>query len=173
MHYQSAHNGGQIAFEYDFGRNAFSTGNLFGGSAPADLVGLGATQFAGLSNLAKSILAGRSTKQQGFDIFGHINIPHSKFAVFGTYQFFQPNTDVPTNPLDFHRSVAGISYQVNSHVRLALDNQNVIYRRTQFTYPAADIARFDPALAAANPGGIPNAVPKSVKAIFANMEFVF
>ncbi len=173
VHYQSAHDGGQIALEYDWGRNAFSTGNLYGGSAPADLVGLGTTQFAGLTALSKSILAGRNTKQQGFAAFGHINIPNTKWAFFGTYQFFQPNTDVPRNPLDFHRTVAGISYRVNPHVRLALDSQNVLYRRSQFTYPAADIALFDPALAAANPGGIPDAVPKSVKAIFANMEFVF
>jgi hypothetical protein len=174
IHYQSAHNGGQIAFEYDFGRNAFSTGNMFGGSEPKDLLTPATvTSFAGMSSLAKSILAGRRTKQQGFAVFGHINIPNSKYAVFGTYQFWQPNTNVRQDPLDFHRLVAGISYTLNKNVGLALDSQNVLYRHRQFTYPAADIALFDPALAATNPGGIANAVPKSVKAIFANMEFTF
>ncbi len=173
LHYQSPHNGGQIAFEYDYGRNAFSTGNLFGGSAPLDQVGLGTTPFAGMSSLASAVLAGRSTKQQGWDAFGHINIPKSKFAVFGLYQFLKPNTNVPVDPLDFHRVVAGISYQMNKNVRLALDNQDVIYRHSQFTYPAADLATFSPSLAAANPGGIANAVPPSVKALFLNMEFTF
>jgi uncharacterized coiled-coil protein SlyX len=173
VHYQSPHNGGQIAFEYDYGRNAFSTGNLFGGSAPLDLVGLGTTQYAGMSKLASAILAGRSTKQQSFDVFGHINIPNSKVALFGLYQFFQPNTNIPDDPLDFHRLVAGISYRVNKNVRLAIDSQDVLYKHSQFIYPAATLATFNPALAAANPGGIANAVPPSVKALFLNMEFTF
>ncbi len=173
VHYQSAHNGGQIALEYDWGRNAYGTGNLFSGSAPLDLLSLGTTAYAGMTNLAKSALAGRNTKQQGFDVFGHINVPQTKWAFFGMYQFFQPNTNVPRNPLDFSNIVGGISYALNPHVRLALDSQNVIYKHKQFTYAAADIARFDPALAAANPAGIANAVPPSVKALFVNMEFTF
>jgi len=172
-HYQSKHDGGQIAFEYDFGRNAFSTGNLFGGSAPLDLVGLGTTRFAGMSSLASAVLAGRNTRQQGYDVFGHINVPNTKFAFFGLYQYFQPNTKIPLNPLDFQRVVAGISYRVNKNVRFAFDTQDVLYKHSQFTYPASSLATFSPTLAAANPGGIANAVPPSVKALFLNMEFTF
>jgi hypothetical protein len=173
LSYQSPHNGAHIAFEYDFGRNAFSTGNLFGGSSPPDLVGLGTTSYAGMSNLAKAVLAGRSVKQQGYDVFGHISLGTSKWALFSLYQFFQPNTNVPGNPFDFHRVVVGISYTANKNVRIALDSQNVLYSHDQFTYPASALASFSSSLAAANPGGIPNAVPPSVKAVFVNMEFTF
>ena len=166
IHYQSPHNGAQIAFEYMFGRNAFSTGNLFGGGAPGGA-------YALMGSLAGAILAPRNAKQQGFDVFGHINLGPSKWALFGLYQSWQPNTHIPTNPLDFNRIVAGISYRVNKNVRLAFDSQDVLYKRDQFTYPAATLATFSPALATANPGGIPNAVPPSVKALFVNMEFTF
>lgn len=152
VHYESPHRGAQIAFEYDWGRNAFSTGNLFSGSAPLDLLGLGVTPYAGMTAIDKTILSGVKTKQQGFDVFGHINIPNTKFAFFGLYQHFQPNTDVPNDPLDFHRVVAGVSYRVSKNLRLALDNQDVIYPRS---------------------GGPAAGVPPSVKALFANMEFTF
>ena len=152
VHYQSAHNGGQIAFEYMYGRNAFGTGNLFGGAAPLDIAGVSGASASTVGTLAKTILAGRSVKQQGFDMFGHINIPNSKFAVFGLYQFFQPNTDINDDPLDFHRVVAGVSYTVNKNLRFAFDNQDVIYRRN---------------------AAVPSSVLPDVKALFLNMEFTF
>jgi hypothetical protein len=172
-HYTSPHNGYQLAFEYDFGRNAFSLGNLFSGAGPQDAFGLGITPYAGMTDLAGSVLAGTHTQQKGFDFFGHADIPGTKFTLFGMYEFFQPNTNVPSNPLDFHRFIAGINYTYNKHLRFAVDSQNVLYARSQFTYPASSIAQFDPKLAAANPGGIPNAVPPDVQAIFLNMEFSF
>jgi hypothetical protein len=49
----------------------------------------------------------------------------------------------------------------------------VLYRRSQFTYPASDLAQFSSKLAKANPKGIANAVPPNVQAIFLNMEFAF
>ncbi len=173
VHYQSPHDGGQIAFEYDYGRNAFSTGNMFGGSAPLDLLGLGATNYAGMTNLAKAILAGRSTKQRGYDVFGHLNFGKSNWAVFGLYQFFQPNTNIPEDPLDFHRVAAGLSYRLNKNVRVAFGPQDVVYKHSQFTYPATALSTWNPALATANPAGIPNAVPPSVKSLFLDMEFSF
>jgi hypothetical protein len=167
-HYMSPHNGAQVAFEYDFGRNAMTAGNLFGGSGvPAG------TRFVGTNDLANAILGMQDAKQQGYDVFGHVNLGTSKWALFGLYQYWQPNTNVPDNPLDFHRVVAGISYTFNKNVRLAVDSQDVLYKNSQFTYPSATLASFSPATAAKYPAGVPNAVPPSVKAVFMNMEFTF
>lgn len=93
--------------------------------------------------------------------------------MFGTYQFFQPNTQTPTNPFDFHRVVAGVAYRYSPALRFAIDSQNLLYRYDRFTFPASALASFNPALADANPNGIANAVPRSIKALFLNFEFSF
>ena len=152
VHYQSPHNGAQIAFEYMFGRNAFSTGNLFGGSAPLDIAGLSATATP-VGTVAKAVLAGRNVKQRGYDFFGHINFGASNWALFGLYQYFQPNINFANDPLDFDRVVAGISYRLNKNVRFAFDNQDVLYRRKGGTLTSAQLP--------------------DVKALFLNMEFSF
>ncbi len=172
-HYTSAHNGASLAGEYDYGRNAFGTGNMFSGSAPQDLFGVGTTPFANMTKLAQAILGGTASRQRGFDAFGHVNVPNSKLAVFGMYEFFQPNTNVTMNPLDFHRLVAGVAYRYSPRLRFAIDSQNVLYRYAQFVFPSAALGGLSPSLAAANPNGIPNAVPADTKAIFFNFEFTF
>jgi len=141
-----------LAGEYDYGKNAFGVGNLFSGSGPVDAFGLGTTQFAGLAAEAKSILV-PTAQQRGFDFFGHVNIPHSPVSFFGLYQYFQPNTNVSTDPLDFSRLVVGVAFKYNSHLRFAIDSQNLIYTQSQFTF-----------------NGIPNAVPTNSNALFANFE---
>jgi hypothetical protein len=141
-----------LAGEYDYGKNAFGVGNLFSASGPADAFGLGPTEYAGLATEAKSIL-GLGAQQQGFDFFGHVNIPHSPFSIFGLFQYFQPNTNVGKDPLNFERIVAGVGYKYNGHLRFAIDSQNLIYTQGQFTY-----------------NGIPNAVPTNTNALFANVE---
>lgn len=173
IHYTTPHNGYQLAAEYDFGRNAFSLGNLFSGAGPQDAFGLGTTQYAGLTDLASAILSGTHTRQKGFDVFGHADIPTTKLTLFGMWELFQPNTNIPSDPIDFHRLIAGINYRYSKHLRFALDSQNVFYRHSQFTYPASDLAQFNSKLAKANPTGIANAVPPDVQAIFLNMEFSF
>jgi hypothetical protein len=167
VHYMSPHNGAQIAFEYDFGRNAMSAGNLFGGS------GSPTATFADANVLAGAILGMQDARQQGYDVFGHVNLGPTKWALFGLYQDWQPNTKVPDNPLDFRRVVAGMSYTFNKNVRLAVNSQDVLYKKKQFTYPIATLASFSPATATNYPAGVPNAVPPSVKAVFMNMEFTF
>jgi hypothetical protein len=117
-----------LAAEYDYGKNAFSTGNLFSGSGPYDAFGLGVTQYAGLAATAKSVLS-TGSQQQGFAVLGHVDIPSSPFSIFGLYQNFQPNTNVSSNPLDFSRVVAGIGYKYDSHLRFALNSQNLIFAR--------------------------------------------
>ena len=172
VHYQSHSKGYLIAGEYDLGRNAFSTGNLFSGASPGDLIGLGPTPFATFSSLASALLAGNRTRQQGFAFFGHMSLGHTPFSLFGMYQYFQPNTNISgVNPLDFVRIVGGLSYKYNDHFEVSFDNQNLNYFHKQFTMPAAQIATFSPSLAAANPAGIPNAVPNGTNAIFINLLF--
>jgi hypothetical protein len=141
-----------LAGEYDYGKNAFGVGNLFSGSGPADAFGLGPTPYAGLATEAKSIL-GLGAQQRGFDFFGHVNIPHSPFSIFGLYEYFQPNINVSKDPLDFARLVAGVQYKYNSHLQFALDSQNLFYTQSQFTY-----------------NGIPNAVPSDINALFINVQ---
>src|SRR5258708_18061484 len=112
VHYQNHSKAYLIAGEYDLGRNAFSTGNLFSGAGTADAFGLGPTSYATFSSLASALLSADRTRQQGFDFFGHAKLGHSPFSVFGMYEYFQPNTHISgTNPLDFQRTVGGISYK--------------------------------------------------------------
>ena len=171
-HYQNHSKAYQIAGEFDLGRNAFGTGNLFSGSGPADEFGLGPSSFATFDALAKALLGGDRTRQRGFDVFGHARLGSSKFTLFGLYQYFQPNTEISgTNPLDFARAVAGISYHYNSHFDFAFSDQNLNYVHSQFTMSPAQIATFSPGLAAANPNGIPNVVPTGTNVIMVNMQY--
>ena len=98
VHFTTPNNGALIAAEYDTGTNAFSTGNMFSGAEPADILGLATTTYAGYSNLAKAILASTTTKQKGWDLFGRAKIPGSKVDLFGMFENFQPNTDVANRP---------------------------------------------------------------------------
>jgi hypothetical protein len=172
-HYTTPDNGVLLGAEYDYGKNAFSTGNMFSGSAPQDLSGIGVTQYAGMTKLASAVLAGTETKQQGWNVFGRGTFPHSKFSVFAWDEFFQPNTNVPDDPLEFYHVIAGVAYRVSPRWRIAVSSQHVIYKHSQFTYSPADLAGFNPALATANPAGIANAVPNDVHATFLNFEFSF
>jgi hypothetical protein len=174
VHYTSAKNGYGIGAEIDYGRNAFSSNNFFSGSGPQDqFAGLGVTPYAKFDALTKAIQDNNRTKQRGFAGFGHADIPGTKFTLFGMYEYFNPNRNVSENPLDFHRVVGGISYKYSPRLQFALDSQNVLFAHSQFTFPAAEIARFSPSLAKANPGGIPNAVPNNIQAIFLNVVFSF
>lgn len=168
-HYQSPKKGYELVGEYDLGHNAFSTGNLFSGAGPTST---GA--YAAFSSLSSALLGGDKTRQQGFAFFGHADLGHSPFAVFGMYHYFQPNTKISGNdPLDFGRTVGGVSYKYNKYLTFALDDQNLNYVHSQFTMTPAQIATFSPSLAAKYPTGIPNAVPDGTNAIFMNMQFSY
>lgn len=172
LHYQTHSKSLLLAGEYDLGRNAFSAGNLFSGAGPADAFGLGPTQYAGFSALTSAILGGDRTRQQGFAFFGHVRLWHTPFSLFGMYHHFQPNTNISgKNPLDFARTVAGISYKFNDHFEFSLDNQNLHYLHDQFTMSAAQIATLSSSLAAANPDGISSVVPHGTNVVFVNLLF--
>jgi hypothetical protein len=164
-HYQTHDNGYELAGEFDAGHNAFSTGNLFSGVGPS-----GST-YATFSSLASAILAGGGTHQRGFDVFGHARLGHSPFTLFGMYEYFQPNSHVKPDPLDFERTVFGISYKFNKYFTVALDDQNLNYTQSISNLSASQIAMFSPSLAAANPNGIDNPVPQGTNAVFVNMMF--
>lgn len=175
-HYQTPSRGLLVGVEYDLGWNAFSVGNLFSGAGPADAIS-GATvtapdPYANFTSVAKAILPSRGSHQEGYAAFGHLALGDTPFALFGMFHYFKPNTNFSgTNPLDFYRVVAGVSYAVNSHFQLAIDDQNLTYFHNQFTMTPAQISTFSPSLATANPTGIPNIVPTSTNAIFINLLF--
>ncbi len=122
--YQTHNKADQIAFEYDWGHNAFSTGNLFNGAGTPTGV------FAPLATEAGTVLAG-STHQKGFALFGHARLGKSSFSLFGLWQYFQPNTDFDfrgagftADPIDWDRTVGGISYSVTKYFDFALGDEN-------------------------------------------------
>lgn len=134
--------------EYDYGKNAFSTGNMFSGSAPI----ASNPTYGYLASEASGILTSNS-QQRGFDFFGHVDIPHSPFSLFGLYQYFQPNINISKDPLDFARVVGGIAYKYDSHLEFAIDSQNLLFTHGQFNY-----------------NGIPNPVPGDINALFVNAQ---
>jgi hypothetical protein len=172
-HYTTSSNSALMGFEYDYGKNAFNTANMFSGDGPQDLFGIGTTIYATQTRLWQAVLAGPDTRQDGWNVFGRYTFPQSKFTIFGWDQFFRPNTNIPDDPLDFCHIVAGVAYRVSPRWRVGVSDQWALYRHDQFTYPAATLATFNPGLAAANPAGIPNAVPPSVHAGFVSVEFSF
>jgi hypothetical protein len=154
MHYTADQWG--VAGEFDYGNNAFSAGNLFSGSGPADEFGFptGKAQTSGTisgnscstatpcynSNSGfgaqtgawNALLNNGQARQIGFDAFGHYHIPGTSLTPFGMFQWVMPNDKVtPVDPLDFMRFVVGVSYQYNEFLRFALDNQNVTYYHDQ------------------------------------------
>jgi hypothetical protein len=74
---------------------------------------------------------GVHTRQKGFDFFGHARLGKSRVTAFGLFQYFKPNTsfnsstiDLTDNPMDFTRTVGGISYKVTDHFDVAFGDQN-------------------------------------------------
>ena len=173
MHFTAGNNSYSITGEFDAGRNAYTSGNFFSGNAPLDEFGLGVTQYAGFDALTKALLNINGAKQRGYALLGHALIPRSPFTAFATFQSFSPNVNVARNPLDFNRVVGGISYRFSDRLRFAITGQNLLFRHSQFTFPASQLQLLSPSLATANPDGMPNAVPNRIQAIFANTEFSF
>ncbi len=171
MHFETRNGDYGLAGEYDYGRNAFSEGNLFSGSGPADALGLGPTIYAPFTDLTAAILSGVHTHQQGFDFFGHARIANSPFYLFGMFEQFNPNTNVSNDPIDFRTVIGGISYHYNKYWQFAIDSKNIIYYHNQFTFPVSELALLSPSLAAQYPAGIPNAVPGATNQVSFNILF--
>jgi hypothetical protein len=204
MHYAAEN--WNIAGEFDYGVNAFNIGNLFSGSGTPDAVGfptgtaLASTQaFTPACSLAAhcypltntfgpqtaawtAILGNGQARQVGMDFFGHYHIPDTKLTAFGMFQWFMPNDKFRSNPLDFQRFIAGVSYQYNEYLRFAADSQNVLFFHNQQTVPISYLRKFgylSPGNTTLNGlllptvGGIPFMVPSDTHSIFLNVEFSY
>jgi hypothetical protein len=126
----------------------------------------------------QAILNNGQAQQRGFDFFGHYHIPETPLTLFGMYQWFLPNTQFASDPLDFQRWIFGISYQYNEYLRFAIDSQNFSYYHGQQSIPISTLKPFG-----YSPGGtfnnqqlpktgsIPTIVTRDTHSIFANIEF--
>ena len=103
--------------------------------------------------------------QMGADLMGHYDIPHTPFTAFGLLQWFQPNTRIDKDPLDFTRYDLGVQWLINKYLRVAFDSQAIQYYHSQFTYPATHVPGqgFTPA--------VPFAVARDTHAFFLHLEF--
>ena len=186
-----------IGAEYDQGHNAFPGSNLFSGNGPsvfftppASASTAGGTSnpyttpYYNFSALTAALLGNSRTVQQGFDIFGHVHIPETPFRLIGLFQFFQPNTKVDRDPLDFYRYMIGIEWQINEFIRLALDTQNLDFYHGQEPFSAAYANQFAevflpvkktsaPVGTFAPPKSVADPVPRDTHAVELNLEFAF
>jgi hypothetical protein len=153
-----------LAFEYDQGHNAFSSGNLFSSVTPAG-------KYAANNTLATGLLNNGRAVEQGYDVFGHLHIPQTPFTLFGMFEWFQPNTHVDVNPFDFQRWIAGISYQYNEFLRLSINTQNLSYYHNNFAFSEAYANTFAPVFASPGTKTVPNSVFRDDHSLFLNLEF--
>jgi len=187
-----------VAAEYDQGHNSFPGANLFSGNGPtvfftppASASAAGGTsspynvQYYNFSAMTAALLGNSRTVQQGFDVFGHVHIPETPFRLIGLFQWFEPNSKVNNDPLDFYRYMVGIEWQINEFVRLAVDTQNLQFYHDQTPFSTAYANSFANVFLPvpnttsktgakfAPPTNINNPVPRDTHAIEANLEFAF
>ena len=165
LHYTAEQWG--LAGEFDYGNNAFSAGNLFSGSGPADEFGFptgkavtGGTHsgntcsptapcsnpnsgFSSQTAAWNALLNNGQAREIGWDVFGHYHIPNTRLTAFGMFQWFLPNDKVTTDPLDFQRFIVGASYQYNEFLRFALDSQNTLFYHNQRSMSVAQLQQFN------------------------------
>ena len=160
-HY-TAETWGVIA-EWDYGHNAFSPGNLYSGSGPSDAIGVASPGgFAGWNHMVSNILNSQAT-QMGADLMGHYDIPHTPFTAFGLLQWFEPNTRIAKDPLDFTRYDVGVQWLINKYLRVAFDSQAIQYYHSQFIFPAGATS--------AHSKAVPFAVARDTHGFFLHLEF--
>ncbi len=155
-----------LAFEYDQGHNAFSESNMFSAVVPAG-------KYANNATLATALLNNGRAVEQGYDVLGHLHIPETPFTLFGTFEWFEPNTHVDKNPFDFMRWIAGISYQYNEFLRFALDTQNMLYYHQNFAFSEAYADKFATEFSAPGVKTVPNSVFRDGHSFWLNAEFNF
>jgi hypothetical protein len=163
-----------VVFEYDWGHNAFNTGNAFSGSGPVTTGPQTSNPYFNFSQMATGFLNNGRNPQSGFDLMGHVHIPHTPFTAFVLWSLWQPNTQVQQDPMDFQRWVVGVQWQVNEYLRLAIDNQNVSYYHPQHDVSQAYVNSFVPGLfPKAGTKQVVDAVPVDTHSLFINLEFSY
>jgi hypothetical protein len=176
VHYTTVQWG--IAGQFDYGRNAYNSSNLWSGSGPPEAFGFTSppSGYGPMANLANALLNNGQSRQEGFDFFGHYHIGGTPITVFGLFQEFLPNTKVDLNPFDMQRFTVGAWYQYNEYLRFAVSSQNVSYFHDQFNFPLAYAKQFGPMpniSGTAVTGNIDNAVPRDIHSFFLNVEFSY
>src|SRR5208283_2075354 len=171
-----------IIAEWDYGHNAFTAGNLFSGSGPSDAIGISSATptnpgFVAWNKMVGGILNTQAV-QEGADLMGHVDIPHTPFTAFGLLQWLQPNTRVDKDPLDFTRYDVGVQWTVNKYLRLAVDSQAIQYYHGQFTYDegfpglgGGSTNHPGPPVTAKTVAPTEFAVPRDTHGFFLQMEF--
>jgi hypothetical protein len=187
-----------IAGEYDQGHNSFPGANLFTGNGPsvfftppASASTAGGTSspygvpYYNFSAMTAALLGNSRTVQQGFDVFGHLHIPETPFRLIGLFQWFEPNSKVNNDPLDFYRYMVGLEWQINEFVRLAVDTQNLQFYHDQTPFSTAYANSFaDVFLPVPNtktgkgatfnpPKTVTDPVPRDTHVLELNLEFAF
>jgi hypothetical protein len=196
LHYTAEEWG--IAGEYDQGHNSFPGANLFTGNGPtvfftppAAASPSGGTAnpytvpYYNFSALTAALLGNSRTVQRGFDVFGHYHIPETPLRLIGLFQWFEPNSKVNRDPLDFYRYMVGVEWQINEFVRLAIDTQNLNFYQSQEPFSTAYANTFGNVFLPIKnttsktspsfqpPKTVTNAVPRDTHAIELNLEFAF
>lgn len=136
---------GGIAFEFDQTRNENNFANFFTGAAPPQNIPDPADPSKTIPNpiaVLYSKILNPSAPGQGYNLFAHLNLGDSPFSLFGMWQRWYPNTNVTSDPLDFDRIVAGVAYQPESWLRVAVDSQNLVYLHKGPAVPNATTALF-------------------------------
>ena len=187
-----------LAAEYAQGHNSFTGSSLFSGNGPSVFFtppasasttgGAGspyAVQYYNFSAMTAALLGNSRTVQQGFDVFGHLHIPRTPFRLIGLFQWFEPNSKVNRDPLDFYRYMVGMEWQINEFVRLAIDTQNLSFYHGQEPFstsyansfanvflPVPNTGKTGPKTFSP-PTSIADPVPRDTHAVEVNMEFAF
>jgi hypothetical protein len=189
----------QLAGEFDWGHNAFTASNYFSGAAPVDAFSSSfvpssisckeitkvpatpscsfvfpSSPYASWAKMVGIFQNASNSVQEGWDFFGHWDIPETPFTAFGLFQQLLPNMNVSKNPLDFQRWVGGVEWHINKNLRLAIDSQNLLYYHSQFDVPASAMApftHFGKAGSSTAPFSVTDAVPTDVHAFYINFEF--
>lgn len=135
--------------------------------------------FGAQTGAWQAILNNGQARQVGFEAFGHYHIPGTPLTPFGMFEWFMPNDRFKgTDPLDFQRFVAGVSYQYNEFLRFALDSQNVLFYHSQESIPVSTLKEYNyvpggklNSILLPQIGSIPFLVPRDTHSIFLNVEF--
>jgi hypothetical protein len=185
-----------VAAEYDQGHNSFPGASLFSGNGPsvfftppaaASTSGGTANPYSvpyyNFSAMTAALLGNSRTVQQGFDVFGHLHIPNTPFRLIGLFQWFEPNSKVNRDPLDFYRYMVGVEWQINEFVRLAIDTQNLNFYHGQEPFSTAYANQFAKVFVPvphtgtktnfSPPTSIADPVPRDTHAVELNLEFAF
>ena len=84
--------------------------------------------------------------QEGGDLLGHYDIPHTPFTVFGLFQQFLPNTRTRSSTRSTSSATTwACNGSINKYLRVAFDSQAIKYYHSQFTLPAYGCAGADDA----------------------------